>query len=50
MKLGSFIHLEELKVNPMFNFASYSTFYGSLTFVEFFAFRSFSQKLLELEP
>ena len=31
-------------------FLTYSTFYGSLTFVEFFVFRSFSRKLQGLEP
>ena len=33
MKLGSCIHLE--KVNPMLNFEFLSTFYGSLTYVEY---------------
>ena len=35
MKLGSCIHLEKIKVNPMFNFEIYPIFYGSLTFIEF---------------
>ena len=43
MKLGSCIYLEVLR--STLNFETRPTFYGSLTVVENFAFRSFSQKL-----
>ena len=35
MKLGSCIHLKELRSTPLFNFETWPTFHGSLTNVEF---------------
>ena len=43
MKLGSCIHFEELR-STLHSILSVDLFYGSLTFVEFFAFRSEHEK------